>query len=427
MRRNAHIVKDRHTGEWRCMAMDDAARENQRTDDVRSELKKCKADLEQKTARLAVGLSLMSGKQAPGTAAAAAPVQAAIDVSPFAGFASPFAHAMAVAQARPTPSLHELGRAARTDKVGGGERNWKGSCSLDPCHGYDRWYEMYLGHLRDRPGVRFLEIGMKSGASAVMWSKWFTGDNTQLFGMDYAKDKTDNALRRTEHGIHVFQGDQANEADLARLLEATGGKQFDVIVDDGGHSPTQQLVSFDYLFRHALKPGGVYVVEDIETSYWTNGYAYSYHVEAGLHKRGTTMEAFKQMADTVQRVYIDPSAIGVYEQFGDTGRTTKTMGRDERSRRRRRERFATLQSEADALIETLMFSANCVVLTKKGAWDDSWDRRSQYNFHWAHKNMRNATKYPMKFTPGAVDSVDPEGETRQRLFEPGVFPVYQVF
>ena len=85
------------------------------------------------------------------------------------------------------------------------------------------------------------------------------------------------------------------------------------------------------------------------------------------------------------------------------------------------------KNKADALIETLMFSANCVVLTKKGAWDDSWDRRSQFNFHWAHKNMRNATKYPMKFTPGAVDSVDPEGETRQRLFEPGVFPEYQVF
>ena len=288
-------------------------------------------------------------------------------------------------------------------------------------------YELYLGHLRDRPGLRFLEIGMKSGASAEMWSKYFRGAGARLYGMDYAKDKADNALRRTQNGIHVFTGDQAKEADLARLLEAAGGEQFDVIVDDGGHSPTQQLVSFDYLFRRALKPGGIYVVEDIETSYWTNGHAYSYHVEAGLHKRGTTMEAFKQMADTIQRVYIDPSSIGAYEHFGNPERPTRATGPAERARRRRRERFATLRSEADARIETLTFAANCVVLTKKGAWDASWDRRSQFNFHWAHKNLRNATKHPMVLTPGAVDSVDPDGQTRRRLFEPGVFPEYAVF
>ena len=43
--------------------------------------------------------------------------------------------------------------------------------------------------------------------------------------------------------------------------EADG--QFDMIVDDGGHYPNQIQASFEFLFNKALKPGGLYVIEDI--------------------------------------------------------------------------------------------------------------------------------------------------------------------
>ena len=143
MRRNKHIVKDRHTGEWKCteLSKDQPARAAAGSSDARAELAKCKKEMVERL-RLAAGsgrlLGAAEGEGKGGGGLQSRPVQAAFDASDFAPFASPFAHAMAAAQARPGPTLHELGRAARTDKVGGGARNWKQSCTLEPCHGYDR-------------------------------------------------------------------------------------------------------------------------------------------------------------------------------------------------------------------------------------------------------------------------------------------------
>lgn len=44
------------------------------------------------------------------------------------------------------------------------------------------------------------------------------------------------------------------------------GGNFDVIVDDSGHSNLQMIRSFEYLFHKALKPGGVYFMEDFVAS-----------------------------------------------------------------------------------------------------------------------------------------------------------------
>ena len=42
----------------------------------------------------------------------------------------------------------------------------------------------------------------------------------------------------------------------------------DIILDDGSHVPEHQIDSFVYLFKNLLSPGGVYVIEDIECSFW---------------------------------------------------------------------------------------------------------------------------------------------------------------
>ncbi len=47
-----------------------------------------------------------------------------------------------------------------------------------------------------------------------------------------------------------------------RWIDETGG-DFDFIADDGGHGNDQMYTSFIILFQHALKPGGVYVIEDL--------------------------------------------------------------------------------------------------------------------------------------------------------------------
>ena len=89
---------------------------------------------------------------------------------------------------------------------------------------------------------------------------------------DYSKDAKNNAERSTQGEIRVFFGDQANPQHLDQLIVELGG-DFDVtsrfeffvtelmtflqvIIDDGGHMPTQQITTFKHLFKKALRPGG---------------------------------------------------------------------------------------------------------------------------------------------------------------------------
>lgn len=66
----------------------------------------------------------------------------------------------------------------------------------------------------------------------------------------------------------IYSGDQSKEDELSQVFK---DGPFDVIVDDGGHSMKQQIVSLRTLFKH-VKPGGFYILEDLLTSYfWFDG------------------------------------------------------------------------------------------------------------------------------------------------------------
>ena len=128
---------------------------------------------------------------------------------------------------------------------------------------------LYVRHLPPRKAVRsLLEIGIggitskwgyetsEGGASLRMWQDYFPA--AQIVGLDlYEK-----AVRGPR--IHVEQGSQDDPEVLCRVAERHG--PFDVIIDDGSHIGRHQIASFGRLFG-ALKPGGLYVIEDLETAY----------------------------------------------------------------------------------------------------------------------------------------------------------------
>ena len=65
---------------------------------------------------------------------------------------------------------------------------------------------------------------------------------------------------------HVVEiGDQEDPEFLASVVERHG--PFDIVIDDGGHTMRQQILSVETLFP-LLADGGVYIVEDCHTSYW---------------------------------------------------------------------------------------------------------------------------------------------------------------
>ncbi len=131
-------------------------------------------------------------------------------------------------------------------------------------HRYTPHYQRHLEHLRDQP-IRLLEIGIggysrsgQGGASLRMWKHFFP--KGEIAGLDI-EDKS----HAQEERIRVFQGDQSDPALLQRIHAEAG--PFDVIIDDGSHRPEHILATFEVLFR-LLAEGGVYVVEDTQTSYW---------------------------------------------------------------------------------------------------------------------------------------------------------------
>jgi hypothetical protein len=151
--------------------------------------------------------------------------------------------------------LDQIGRECNTDKS-------------SAFHNYTPIYDQFFASYRTKP-IKFLEIGFYKGASAHMWDRYFTGAN-KLYFLDIdpaAYNYTPGLSPRCE--LHMV--DQGSRTALKQFLAKVGGG-FDIIIDDGGHTMHQQITSFKVLFPR-LKPGGIYVIEDLHTSYWQYGTA----------------------------------------------------------------------------------------------------------------------------------------------------------
>ena len=139
-------------------------------------------------------------------------------------------------------------------------------------HRYDLLYEDLFAQFRCRP-LKLLEIGLGcnmqygAGHSLPVWYNYFPQADIHFleYDADCASKHEASIHRLYGDRVHVHTGDQANLTDLERLISRSGGN-FDVIIDDGGHTWQQQHVSLDVMLPSALKPGGVYVVEDLLTS-----------------------------------------------------------------------------------------------------------------------------------------------------------------
>ncbi len=60
--------------------------------------------------------------------------------------------------------------------------------------------------------------------------------------------------------VHMEQCDQSNAASLTQIGDKHG--PFDLVIDDGGHTMKQQIVSLATLWRF-VKPGGFYIAEGL--------------------------------------------------------------------------------------------------------------------------------------------------------------------
>jgi cephalosporin hydroxylase len=101
-----------------------------------------------------------------------------------------------------------------------------------------------------------------------------------------------------EDRITTFVADQSDPESLRAVAGKIG--ELDVIIDDGSHLSPHILVTFETLFP-LLRDGGIYAVEDTQTSYWPE-----WKGSVDRQDPNTSMSMLKALADGVN-----------YEEFVD--------------------------------------------------------------------------------------------------------------
>ena len=146
-------------------------------------------------------------------------------------------------------------------------------------------YDRYLWPWRGEP-ITLLEIGIKRGSSLHLWHEYFP--RARIFALDI---RDCSAKVPASERIETFVGDQADEEFLGRVIAASG--PLDLVIDDGSHYPADQRASLLALWPH-LRPGGLYAIEDLATSYRHRGTSY--------RQPGSTMEMLKDVVDDVHEL-----------------------------------------------------------------------------------------------------------------------------
>lgn len=119
---------------------------------------------------------------------------------------------------------------------------------------YETLFAPYVGEK-----VTIVEIGVLNGGSLFLWRK-FLGDQARIIGIDV------NPVAReiSKSGFEIFIGDQSSPAFWESFFKEVG--PVDILIDDGGHTNKQQIVTLISIVEH-VNDGGLIVVEDTHASY----------------------------------------------------------------------------------------------------------------------------------------------------------------
>jgi hypothetical protein len=167
-------------------------------------------------------------------------------------------------------------------------------------HKWMHYFEIYDRHFARFRGcdVHVLEFGVSQGGSLAMWKDYF-GPRCKIYGVDI--NPRCKALENED--VTIFIGDQEDRTFLKSL--ATQIPRIDILIDDGGHTMRQQIATFEELFGH-IQPNGVYLCEDLHTSYWKKW-------GGGYRRRGTFIEYAKDFIDRIHAWHSHSPALKVGE------------------------------------------------------------------------------------------------------------------
>lgn len=131
-------------------------------------------------------------------------------------------------------------------------------------HVYSELFAPYKGR-----AITFVEVGVLNGGSLFMWRDYF-GPGARIIGVDF----NPLAKKWEKEGFEIHIGSQSDPEFWGSLFDAVG--PVDLVLDDGGHTFEQQILTVHCCIPH-IKDGGLMVVEDTHTSYFKDfGYPTKY-------------------------------------------------------------------------------------------------------------------------------------------------------
>jgi len=122
-------------------------------------------------------------------------------------------------------------------------------------------YDFHFGQLDREKKYNILEIGVQDGGGLWTLKEYFF--NSSITGLDV--EENCKKYESKDDDVEVFIGDQEDVVTLEKIHKDRG--PFDIIIDDGGHTMKQQIISFYKLFP-LINNNGIYIIEDLHTSYW---------------------------------------------------------------------------------------------------------------------------------------------------------------
>ena len=153
-------------------------------------------------------------------------------------------------------------------------------------HKWQHYFDIYDRHFSKFRGkeVVVLEIGVFQGGSLQMWKNYF-GDKARIIGIDVNPE----CKKFEEENIEIYIGSQSDRSFWRELKSKI--PDVDILIDDGGHTMNQQIVTFEEMYGK-VKSNGVFLCEDLHTSYWLN-------FGGGYKRYNTFIEYSKNMIDKI--------------------------------------------------------------------------------------------------------------------------------
>jgi hypothetical protein len=216
-------------------------------------------------------------------------------------------------------------------------------------HGYHRFYPQYIEKYREfTEDYGMIEIGIQDSNSLRTWLEYFP--RPFIYGIDIK-------LSKKGERYEIFPVDQSKKTLLDSFKPKVSHKIF-FIIDDGSHIPEHQILTFNEFFKDLLLPGGTYIIEDIETSYWKRNGLYGYQTRYGINHQNSAIEVFKKVVDFVNNEFLSTQ---------DYQSLMSSLN-------------LKLSPETLELIQSISFGQNCVIFTKKTEEETELYKKRTYRF-----------------------------------------------